>query len=167
MGDLTAPEPIGTGHIVDSFDCGTDSLNRWIRGQAVKNELSGASRSFVVCEESRVVGYYALAAGSVLRQNATGKIRRAMPDPIPVMVLGRLAVDLRFQGSGLGSALLRDSVLRTYAVSKQVGIRALLVHALSEEAKNFYLRHGFRCSPIEPLTLMLGLQEIGVFIGEK
>lgn len=83
-----------------------------------------------------------------------------MPEPIPVMVLGRLAVDRKWQGGGLGSGLLRDALLRTYNVSKQVGVRALLVHALSEEAKNFYLFHGFLQSPIEPMTLMLNLRDI-------
>lgn len=160
MGKLTAPEPFSPAHNVDNFDCGVASLNQWIRQQALKNERSGASRSFVVCEDSEVVGYYALAVGSILRQNAPGKIKRAMPDPIPIMVLGRLAVDLRLQGSGLGSGLLRDGLLRTYAISKQAGIRALLVHALSEDAKNFYLHHGFQSSPIEPLTMMLSLQDI-------
>lgn len=95
-----------------------------------------------------------------MRQQAPGKIKRKMPDPIPVLVLGRLAVDREWQGSGLGSGLLRDALLRTYNVSKQVGIRALLVHALSDEAKNFYLRHGFMQSPIEPMTLMLNLRDV-------
>jgi GNAT superfamily N-acetyltransferase len=161
MGKLRAPEPLTSKHRVDAFDCGIDSLNQWLRQQALKNEISGASRSFVVCEEGDlVVGYYALATGSILRQKAPGNIRLAMPDPIPVMVLGRLGVDLRRQSSGLGSGLLRDAVLRTYGVSKQAGIRALLVHALSEEAKKFYLHHGFQESPMEALTMLLHLREV-------
>lgn len=107
-----------------------------------------------------MVSYYALATGSILRQQAPGKIKREMPEPIPVMVLGRLVVDHKWQGSGLGSGLLRDAVLRTYNVSKQVGVRALLVHALSEDAKAFYLHHGFMKSPLDPMTLMLNLQDI-------
>lgn len=160
MGKLTAPVPIDAGHIADSFDCGIPTLNQWLHRQALKNEVSGASRTFVVCFEVNVVGYYALATGSVLRRQAPGKIKREMPEPIPVMVLGRLAVDLSWQGSGLGSGLLRDAVLRTYTVSKQVGVRALLVHALSEDAKVFYLRHGFMQSPIDPMTLMLNLLDV-------
>ena len=107
-----------------------------------------------------VVGYYALATGSVMRQQAPGKIKREMPEPIPVLVLGRLAVDHKWQGSGLGTSLLRDALLRTYNVSKHVGVRALLVHALSENAKNFYLCRGFMQSPIEPMTLMLNLRDL-------
>ncbi len=160
MGKLTAPTAIDSEYNTDNFDCGIPSLDQWLRRQALKNEVSGASRTFVVCNEKEVVGYYALATGSVIRQQAPGKIKRKMPDPIPVMVLGRLAVDRKWQGAGLGSGLLRDASLRTFNVSKQVGVRALLVHALSEGAKGFYLRHGFMKSPIESMTLMLNLRDI-------
>ena len=160
MGRLIPPEPLSPAHCVGNFDCGITSLNLWIRHQALKNEASGASRAFVVCQENEVVAYYALATGSIIRQKAPAKIRRAMPDPIPVMILGRLAVALNTQGSGLGGGLLKDAILRTYNVSLQVGVRALLAHALSEDAKAFYLRHGFIESPIEPMTLMLNLQEV-------
>lgn len=160
MGKLTAPAPIEAVHTADNFDCGISSLNQWIRQQALKNELSGASRTFVVCIEKEVVGYYALATGSILRQQAPGKIRREMPDPIPVMVLARLAVDRTWQKSGVGLGLLRDALLRTYNVSRQVGVRALLVHALSEKAKGFYLRHGFTQSPVDQMTLMLKMQDV-------
>ena len=160
MGKLTAPAPIDSVYSTDNFDCGISSLNQWISRQALRNEASGASRTFVVCSEKEVVGYYALATGSVMRQNAPGKIKRKMPEPIPVMVLGRLAVDRGWQGIGLGSSLLRDALLRTYNVSKQAGVRALLVHALSEDAKNFYLRHGFMQSPIEQMTIMLNLRDV-------
>lgn len=160
MEKLTPPAPINMVHITDNFDCGVFSLDQWLRRQALKNEASGASRTFVVCFGNEVVGYYALATGSVLRQQAPGKIKRKMAEPIPVMVLGRLAVDRKWQGSGLGSSLLRDALLRTYNVSTQAGIRALLVHALSEDAKAFYLRHGFLQSPIDPMTMMLNLQDI-------
>jgi GNAT superfamily N-acetyltransferase len=107
-----------------------------------------------------VVGYYALATGAVSAQEATGKIRRNMPDPIPVMVLGRLAVDSAFQDRGLGAALLRDSVLRTRQAADIVGIRAMLVHAISPESKRFYERYGFTPSPVDPLTLMLSLADV-------
>lgn len=160
MGNLTAPAPIDSVYSADNFDCGIPSLNQWISRQALKNEASGASRTFVVCSEEEIVGYYALASGSVIRRHAPGKIKRKMPEPIPVMVLGRLAVDRGWQGTGLGSSLLRDALLRTYNVSRQVGVRALLVHALSEDAKSFYLRHGFIHSPIEQMTLMLNLRNV-------
>ncbi|MCJ7600808.1 MAG: GNAT family N-acetyltransferase [Desulfobulbaceae bacterium] len=167
MGKLTVPAPINMVHITDNFDCGVSSLDQWLRRQALKNEASGASRTFVVCFGKEVVGYYALATGSVVRQEAPGKIKRKMPEPIPVMVLGRLAVDRHWQGSGLGSSLLRDALFRTFNVSKQAGVRALLVHALSEDAKAFYLRYGFLESPIDPMTLMLNLQDVRRYLEKE
>lgn len=161
MGRITAPAPITATHDIAAFDCGVPSLNEWLRRQALKNEHAGASRTFVVCAgTATVIGYYALAVGSVLRQGAPGRIRRGMPEPIPVMVLGRLAVAIEWQGKGLGASLLRDAVLRTAVVSRQAGIRALVVHALSDEAKDFYLRYGFQESPMNPFTLMRGMQDI-------
>ncbi len=159
MGQITAPEPINTTHRLDDFDCGIQAMNQWLQRQALANEISGASRTFVVCVIQHVIGYYALATGSVRREDAPGRIKRKMPDPIPVMVLGRLAVDLRWQKTGVGSGLLKDALLRTLIVSKQAGIRAILVHALSENTKNFYLRYGFQESHINQMTLMLNLME--------
>lgn len=164
MGRLTTPKSIDSELSTGNFDCGIPSLNHWLQRQALKNEISGASRTFVVCDEMDVVGYYALATGSVMRQQAPEKIKREMPEPIPVLVLGRLAVDHKWQGSGLGTSLLRDALLRTYNVSKHVGVRALIVHALSENAKNFYLCRGFMQSPIEPMTLMLNLRDLQHFL---
>jgi len=157
MGGLTPPAPLTASHALAEFDCGIPAMNDWLRRRALPNETSGASRTFVVCQDARVVGFYALATGSVSREEATGGIRRKMPEPIPVMVLGRLAVDVGWRKRGVGAGLLRDAVLRTLAVSKQAGIRALVVHALSEDAKAFYLRHGFQESPLQPMTLMLSL----------
>ncbi|MGB3221697.1 MAG: GNAT family N-acetyltransferase [Desulforhopalus sp.] len=159
MGEITAPEPILKTHSLDAFDCGNQTLNQWLKRQAMVNEMSGASRTFVICENSRVIGFYALATGSVRREEAPGKIKRRMPDPIPVLVLGRLAVELSWQNRGVGAGLLRDAVLRTLTVSKQAGIRALLVHALSEQARNFYLRYGFQESPLNHMTLLLNLMD--------
>lgn len=157
MGKITAPEPIKITHCLDDFDCGIQTLNQWLKRQALANEILGASRTFVVCENQHVIGFYALATGSVRRGDAPGNIKRQMPDPIPVMVLGRLAVDLHWQKKGVGSGLLKDVVLRTLAVSQQAGIRALIVHALSEQAKHFYLRYGFLESPFNQMTLMFSL----------
>ncbi|MCX5871020.1 MAG: GNAT family N-acetyltransferase [Deltaproteobacteria bacterium] len=161
MGKITVPEPINITHCLDNFDCGIQVLNQWMKRQALANESSGASRTFVVCEnrfiKQHVIGFYALATGSVRPGDAPGSIKRQMPDPIPVMVLGRLAVDLHWQKKGVGSALLKDAVLRTRTVAKQAGIRALIVHALSDKAKNFYLHYGFQESPFNQMTLMLNL----------
>jgi GNAT superfamily N-acetyltransferase len=154
---LTAPVRLTAFHNFTEFDCGTHSLNHWLTRQALKNEASGASRTYVVCTDNTVVGYYSLAAGAVVRTEAPKPMQRNMPDPIPVMVLGRLAVDLARQGQGIGRALLRDAILRVLRAAEIVGVRAILVHAISEEAKRFYLSHGFQESPIEPMTLCLAL----------
>jgi len=160
MGEITPPEPITTAHDTESFSCGLTVLDDWLKRRALRNEGSGASRTFVVCSDRKVIGYYALATGSVGHRNTPGKVRRNMPDPVPVMVLGRLAVDQQWQHAGLGRSLLRDAVLRTLSVSQQAGIKALLVHALSEDAKTFYRRYGFQVSPLDPMTLIVSLREV-------
>jgi GNAT superfamily N-acetyltransferase len=159
MGEITAPEPITASHLTDSFACGIPVLDEWLKRRALKNEVSGASRTFVVCQDRQVIGYYALATGSIEHCDAPGKIRRNMPNPIPVMVLGRLAVDVQSQHAGLGRGLLKDAVLRSLSVSQHAGVRALLVHALSDDAKRFYVHNGFIESPIDPMTLVLSLKD--------
>lgn len=159
MGKVTAPEPITEAHLIESFSCGVPVLDEWLKHHALKNEVSGASRTFVICQDKQVVGYYTLATGSIEHRDAPGKIRRNMPDPIPVMVLGRLAIDQQWQQAGLGRGLLKDALLRSLSVSKQAGIRALLVHALSQDAKRFYSGNGFIESPLDSMTLMVALQD--------
>lgn len=154
-GLLFAPEPLADRHLIDEFRCTEPELERWLKQRARRNQLEGASRAFVVCHGLRVVGYYCLAAGAVAHAAAPGNIRRNMPDPIPVMVLGRLAVDAAWSGRGVGRGLLKDAILRTVRVAGETGVRALLAHAISPAAKAFYLKNGFLESPIEPLTLML------------
>jgi predicted N-acetyltransferase YhbS len=156
---LHAPQPLTADHQTDAFKCGETSLDEWLKRRALLNQASGASRTFVVVDDNQtVMGYYALAAGAVHHQDATRSIRQNMPDPLPVMVLARLAVDLRTQGMQLGAGLLRDAVERSLAVAQNAGVRALLVHALHERAKQFYLYFGFQASPVHPLTLMLRLK---------
>jgi predicted N-acetyltransferase YhbS len=156
---LHAPQPLTADHQLNTFNCGETSLDEWLKRRALLNQSNGASRTFVVVDESQLVmGYYALAAGAVHHQDATRSIRQNMPDPIPVMVLARLAVDIRTQGMQLGAGLLRNAVDRSLAVAKNTGVRALLVHALHERAKQFYLYFGFQASPVHPLTLMLRLK---------
>ena len=156
---LHAPQPLSADHQLNTFNCGETSLDEWLKRRALLNQANGASRTFVVVDESQLVmGYYALAAGAVHHQDATRSIRQNMPDPIPVMVLARLAVDIRTQCMQLGAGLLRDAVDRSLAVAKNTGVRALLVHALHERAKEFYLYFGFQASPLHPLTLMLRLK---------
>ena len=160
MGISTPPTALTGSHDVSGFDCGNGTLNDWLIKRALKNQSSGASRTFVICQNDRVLGYYALASGSVERMASPKSIARNMLEPIPVMVLGRLAIDSNMQGQRLGAALLKDALLRTVSVSKNVGIRAILVHAISEDAKRFYMGYGFQVSPIDPLTLMLPIGHI-------
>jgi len=155
---LAAPQSLAAAHRLDEFACGEPLLDDWLKRRALSNHLSGASRTFVVVDpEQRVLGYYALAAGAVAHRDATRAVRQNMPDPIPVMLLARLAVDVRAQGIKLGAALLRDAVLRVRAIAGNAGVRAFLVHALNERASRFYEHYGFRASPIQPMTLMLPL----------
>ncbi len=166
--DISAPEKLEPDHDLSSFDSGTPVLDDWLRRRALPNQESGASRTYVIRAGNRVVGYYALAAGAVAQAEATGRTRRNMPDPVPVMVVGRLAIESSFQGRGLGRALLRDAVLRTMQAADIAGIRAVLVHAVSEDAKRFYERCGFQPSPVDPMTLMITMRDAQrVLIGEN
>lgn len=148
-------------HDFTEFDCGQLLLNDWLREKAYENELKGASRTYVICDDNKVIAYYSLATGSITRNVAHGSVRRNMPEPIPIMVLGRLAVDINYQGSGIGFGLVKDAILRTLQASEIAGIRAILVHALDESAKQFYQdKCGFKVSPVNPLTLMVTLSEV-------
>ncbi|WP_297479044.1 GNAT family N-acetyltransferase [Ferrovum sp.] len=156
--NLHPPEPLSQHHKLDSFSCGEIVLDDWLKRRAFANQVSGATRTFVVADaEHTVLGYYALAAGAVTHQDATRSIRQNMPNPVPVMVLARLAVDVRAQGIKLGASLLQDAVERTLVVSQNAGVRALLVHALNDRARQFYAHYGFQVSPAHPMTLMLRL----------
>ena len=157
---LAPPEPLTGQHNTDAFASGVESLDTWLRRRAMKNQLTGASRTFVVCEGERVVAYYALASSAITVDDASGRFRRNMPDPIPVVVLGRLAVDRSFQGKGLGRALVRDAALRVMQAADTIGIRGLVVQALSDEARVFYERVGFDSSPLDPMLLMMTLADL-------
>lgn len=154
---MKRPEPITADHVLAEFDCGRPLLDGWLVSRALRNEQEGGSRTYVVSEDGKVIGYYCLAAGSVMRRAAPGRIRRNMPELIPVVLLGRLAVTRSHQGKGIARALVRDAVLRTLQAAEIAGIRALLVHSLDEDAAAFYRHLGFIKSPIDPLVLMLPL----------
>ncbi len=157
---LTAPEPLTASHLIADFDSGAPSLDEWLRRRAVQNQTSGASRTFVTCTDGKVVGYYALASSAVMPAAAPGRFRRNMPDPIPVVVLARLAVDRTEQGRGLGHALFQDAAKRVIHAAEAIGIRGLLVHALSEDAKAFYITLGLEVSPLDPMTLMVTITDL-------
>lgn len=155
---LDTPKTLSPEHVTDDFSCGESILDNWLKRRAFANQLNGASRTFVVVDEQKVVmGYYALAAGAVTHRDVTANIRRNMPDPLPVIVLARLAVDVRAQGIKLGAALLKDAVLRVHSISENTGVRALVVHALNEKARQFYEYYGFKVSPTDPMSLLLKL----------
>jgi predicted N-acetyltransferase YhbS len=159
-GKVSPPEPLADHHEIREFNSGEASLDEWLRRRALANQAGGASRTYVVCEEKRVVGYYALASGAVMAESATGRFRRNMPNPIPVVVLARLAVDHGWQGRGLGRALFRDAARRVANAADAIGIRGIVVHAISAEAKKFYLTLGFDPSPREPMMLMVTLPDV-------
>ncbi len=154
---MQAPQPLAAHHALDRFACGEASLDDWLRRRALKNQSNGSSRTYVVTQDKAVVAYYCLSAGAVGHSDAPSSLKRNRPDPIPVIVLGRLAIDATHQQKGLGTALLRDAILRTLQAAEVAGVAALLVHALSEPARRFYLSRGFVTSPVQPMTLCLPL----------
>ncbi len=157
---LTAPTPLTAEHEVTQFSCGVNSLDAWLQRRALKNQMQGASRTYVVCEAHRVLAYDALASGAVTTNTATGRFHRNMPDPIPVVVLGRLAVDQRLHGQGIGRALVRDAGLRVIQAADTIGIRGMVIHALSDEAQAFYIKLGFEASGLDPDVLMMTLPDL-------
>ncbi|EBS2696320.1 GNAT family N-acetyltransferase [Salmonella enterica subsp. enterica serovar Newport] len=153
--NVTAPELLNKEHILQSFDCGNDVLSDWLRRRAMKNQHLNASRTFVICLEctKRVVEYYSIATGSISHVDLGRSLHQNMPDPVPVVLLGRLAIDKCTQGQNFGKWLLNDAVTRVSNLADQVGIKAIMVHAIDEQAKAFYEYFGFVQSPIAPNTL--------------
>lgn len=164
--ELTPPAPITVDHYLADFDSGESSLDEWLKKRALKNQASGASRCFVLCAGNAVIGYYSLSAGAISRQAATKAMRRNVPDPLPVLLLGRLAIDRRYHNQGLGRALLRDAMIRAVNVAADAGVFAILVHALSDQAKRFYLSCGFVESPLQPMTLLMTLATVRSILAE-
>jgi len=163
---LSTPAPLSGDRLIAAFDSGEASLDDWLRRRAQANQLSGASRTYVVCEGPNVVGYYALAAGAIAQAVVPGRFGRNMPDPIPVAVLARLAVDRSHQGRGIGRALFRDAARRVCHAADTIGIRGILVHAISEEARKFYLALGFDACPREAMTLVVTLADLRASLEE-
>jgi GNAT superfamily N-acetyltransferase len=159
--ELQAPQPLNEHHSSTEFDCGDDMLNLWLQQRALSNQRSGATRTFVVCNaDGAVKAYVALASGAVALATSPGRFRRNMPDPIPVVVLARLAVCRSLQGRGIARALLADAFERVLMASEQIGVRGVVVHAASAAARKFYLHMGFDPSPSDPNMLLLRLVDV-------
>lgn len=160
MNDFVGPELLRTDHSIDNFDCGDTALNWWLANKALHNQTESSSRTWVVTSKGRVIAFYASGTAVVLRSEATKRAARNQPDPLPAVLLGRLGVDVRQHGNGLGSALLKHFVLKSLEVAQLTGVRLLLVHAKDEGVASFYGKYGFEPSPIDDLTLMLMVKDI-------
>ena len=157
---LCAPQPLSDQHQLADFESGEPSLDDWLKRRAAKNQANGSSRTYVVCEGDAVIGYYCLAAGAIGHAEAPPSLKRNRPDPVPVLVLGRLAIHKEHHQKGIGTALLNDAIRRAMQAADIAGITALLVQAISEQARRFYLSRGFVESPIKPMTLCLMLATV-------
>jgi GNAT superfamily N-acetyltransferase len=164
--NLSTPLLLSVDHELIHFASGEPSLDEWLKKRALKNQASGASRCFVLCNHKMVIGYYSLSAGAISHTSVPKTMRRNMPDPLPVLLLGRLAIDRNYHNKGLGSALLRDAMLRALSVAGDAGIFAILVHALSEQAKRYYMSRGFIESPLQPMTLIMTLKTVYSILAE-
>jgi GNAT superfamily N-acetyltransferase len=167
---LHGPRPLDRKDTREGFRCGVASLDTWLVEHAPGADAAGSARTYVVLDEEhdRVVGYYALTVASLEREEATGRASRGMPPhPIPTMLLARLAVDDSVQGEGVGAMLLADAMQRTLLVAEETGIRLLLVHAVNEDARNFYLHYGFEASPSDPMNLQLLIKDIRATIAGR
>lgn len=155
---VTPPELIKSDHDLKEFDCGNATLNDWLKNKALKNQ-DKYSKTRVVCEGSNVIAYYTLLYGSVNREEMKGKYKNNAPERIPVMILGRLAVDVNWQGKGIAKHLLKEAMLKTLEAAEIAGVRGLLVHAIDDNAKSFYQHYGFIENSIE-LTLLLPIEDL-------
>jgi GNAT superfamily N-acetyltransferase len=164
--DLTPPAPITADQELTNFDSGELSMNEWLKKRAYKNHVAGASRCFVLCAGTIVIGYYSLSAGAISLDAAPKAMRLNMPDPLPALLLGRLAVDKRYHNQGIGQALLRDAMIRVVNVAGNAGVFVLLVHALSDQARQFYLSRGFVESPLQPMTLLMTIETVRSILAE-
>jgi GNAT superfamily N-acetyltransferase len=159
---LSAPAPLSEVHDLSEFNSGEATLDAWLRQRALKNAEIFATKTYVTClaDSHRVVGYYAVCMGQILNREGTGSMRRNMPQHIPAVILGRLAVDATCQGMGVGQALLADAVNRAHLAASEISARLVVVHAISPAAEAFYVRHGFIRLPVETPTYALDLVKL-------
>lgn len=167
MSDYGVIEKLRREHSLDSFDCGKDELNRFLKRLAWNNQQSHGAQTYVLARDLQVLGYYSLAAGSVRHEDATERVRKGLArHPIPVILLARLAIDVSLQGKGIGPALLKDALLRAANAADTIGARALLVHAKDDDAKGFYEHFDFEPSPSDPYHLLLIMKDLLRIVGK-
>jgi len=154
------PTPLTSGHVIEGFSCGKQELDVWLAKRALANQRSGATTTHVVTADGRVVGYFALASAAIAHQNLHGRGKRNMPDPVPAVLLARLAVDEDHQGQGLGAAMLAEAIEISMQAAERIGIACMIVHAKDEDARNFYLHHDFEPSPTDPMHLILLFRDL-------
>jgi GNAT superfamily N-acetyltransferase len=157
---VSGSTPLTSAHDVSEFDCGVAALNDWLRSRALRSEGRSA-RTYVMCTGQTVVGYFCVSAGTIERGSAPGRLRRNAPDPIPISIIGRLAVDKAYHGKGIGADLLADAFARIVSASQVIGISAILVHAKDDLSRTFYLKHAeFLEYPADSRTLFLPIETI-------
>jgi GNAT superfamily N-acetyltransferase len=164
-----AVEALAADHETEAFDCGSPAQTDWLRKHALQAQQAGTSRAYVTCPVGtrQVVGYHALAAGSVERQAAPERVQRGTGQHhIPVILLTRLGVDVKEQGRGLGKALVKDALQRAAVAGNDIGVRAVLIHAESEQARDFSMHLAeFEPAPTDPLHLFLLMKDLRATIG--
>ncbi|MFT4217163.1 MAG: GNAT family N-acetyltransferase [Micropruina sp.] len=161
------PRPIEPSDNTAGFDSGEESLDRYLADRALTNHLADLGRCYVCvdADAGTILGYYTLSAVAVEHADLPGRVRRNAPNPVPAVLMGRLAVDVTMQGTGLGRFLVREAILSTLAAADRIGARILLVHALHERAATFYEKLGFKRSPTDPLHLYLLLADARKAVG--
>lgn len=158
---FSAVEKLSSAHDVSAFDCGNDSLNTWLKRFALANQAADSAQTYVVHRRHSVVGYYSLSAGSARREEVPPRIAKGLArHPVGVILLARLAVDKHVHGIGLGKALLKDALLRAATAAGTIGARAVLVHAIDEDARRFYEHFDFERSPVDEFELMLLMKDL-------
>jgi len=159
-------EKLRREHLLDSFDCGKEELNDFIKRRAWNNQQANSAQTYVLARDLVLSGYYSLAAGAVTHEAATERVKKGLArHPIPVILLARLAVDRTLQGRGVGPALLKDALLRSASAADTIGARAVLVHAKDDAAKGFYEHFDFEPSPSDPYHLLLIMKDVKRILG--
>ena len=168
MSEYGSIEKLRREHVLESFDCGKEELNDFIKRRAWNNQQANSAQTYVLARDLVVSGYYSLAAGAVTHEAATERVKKGLArHPTPLILLARLAVDRSLQGRGVGPALLKDALLRAAGAADTIGARAVLVHAKDNAAKGFYEHFDFEPSPSDPYHLLLIMKDVKRILGSS